>query len=287
MFQKMDSSLFFQPFRLFQFLNRVSVHPYYFARFSRLLLLFITANGLVFMSAASDAAPEEIQVYMDDITTPGHFGTDFHNNYVVSGSSVPDYPGAQPPNHVYRLTPEFYYGVSKTVELGLYVLSSVNADNTSHIDGEKLRAKYIAPHDEAQGSFWGVNLEIGKTNRRVSEDPWNAELKGIYGFRSGRWTFAANSNFDWSLSGPVNNPVSLDIDTKLAYKTDAGYQVGFESYNELGPLRDLGHLNQLSQTLYGIIDTQLGKFDLNAGIGRGLTTASDRWVIKFIVGVHY
>ena len=283
----MGSSLFFRPLRLFQFLNRVSLHAYYSARCSRLLLLFVTANALTFVSATASAAPEEIQVYLDDMTRPGYFGTDVHNNYVVSGSSTPDFPGAQPPNHVYRLTPEFYYGVTDTLELGLYVLTSVNAENTTHLDGEKLRAKYIAPHDEAQGAFWGANLEIGKTNPRVSEDAWNAELKGIYGLRSGRWIFAVNPNFDWNLSGPVNNPVSLDIDTKLAYKTDAGYQVGFESYNELGPLRDLGHLNQLSQTLYGVIDTQLGKFDLNAGIGRGLTTASDRWVIKFIVGFHY
>ena len=60
-----------------------------------------------------------------------------------------------------------------------------------------------------------------------------------------------------------------------------------ETYNELGPLRDLGHVNKLSQALYGVIDTQLGQFDLNAGIGRGLTSVSDRWVLKFIVGIHY
>jgi hypothetical protein len=154
-------------------------------------------------------------------------------------------------------------------------------------DGVKLRLKYIAKHDEAQGSFWGANLEIGKTSLRVSEQAWNAELKGIYGYRSGRWTLAVNPNFDWSLSGPGNAPVSFDVDTKIAYKTDAGHQVGLESYNELGPLRNPGHLNQLSQTLYGVIDTQLGKFDLNAGIGRGLTSASDCWLVKFIISTHF
>jgi hypothetical protein len=89
------------------------------------------------------------------------------------------------------------------------------------------------------------------------------------------------------LSGQVNTPLSLEVDTKLAYKTDAGPQLGIESYNELGPVRDLGRINKLSQTLYGVIDTQLGQFDLNAGIGRGLTGVSDRWVFKFILGIHY
>ncbi len=223
---------------------------------------------------------------MDDMSKPGGFGMDVHNNIVISGSGTPDYPGAQPPNHVYRLTPEFYYGISDALELGLYVLTTTASGNSPNYDGAKIRLKYIYPHDEASGSFWGANLEIGKTTLRVSQAAWNAELKGIYGYRSGRWTFAVNPNLDWSLSTP-SSPLSLDIDTKIAYKTNAGYQLGLESYNECGPLNNLGHLNQQSETLFAVLDTQLGKFDLNAGIGYGLTTASDRWLIKFIVGTHF
>jgi len=260
---------------------------YWSARFVSSVLTYVTAISLGIVSGTAAGAPEEIQIYMDDLSKPGHFGMDVHNSFVMSGSSTPDYPGAQPPNHVYRLTPEFYYGLSDTFELGLYLLTTSAAGNSPNYDGAKIRLKYVAPHDETTGSFLGVNLEIGKTSLRVSETPWNFELKGIYGYRSGRWTFAVNPNFDGTLSGPVNSPVSLDVDTKTAYMTDAGYQVGVETYNELGPLRNLGRLNQLSQTVYGVIDTQVGKFDLNAGIGRGLTTASDRWLFKFIVGTHF
>ena len=95
-------------------------------------------------------------------------------------------------------------------------------------------------------------------------------------------------NLDWTATRAFGGPVSLDVDTKLAYRTAGGYQLGFESYNELGPPNDLGHFSRLSETLYAVLDTDLGKkFDLNAGIGRGLTPASDRWIIKFILGIHY
>lgn len=251
--------------------------------FAPSLLIAALAVG----SAAARAASEEIQVYMDDLTAPGKFGADIHNNYVISGSNEPPYEGGQPPHHIYRLTPEFYYGVTDTFELGLYVLSSAGSRSAGHLDGGKLRAKYIAPHDEQRGGFWGLNLEIGKTNLRVSETPWNAQLKGIYGRRSGRWTFAVNPNIDWSLSSSIRNSGALEIDTKVAYRLNAGYELGFESYNELGPLRRPGNLNEQSQTLYAVIDTEVKGFDLNAGIGRGLTDASDRWVLKFIVGIHY
>lgn len=244
--------------------------------------------GLLVLTGVAQAAPEEIQVYIDDLTAPGSFGTDVHNNYVVSGSSTPDYPGGEAPEHLYRLTPEFYYGATDSLELGLYLLTTTQPGRDLMFDGPKVRLKFIAPHDESAGAFWGANLEIGKTSLRVSEQPWGTELKGIWGYRTEPWLFAVNTNFDWESTRAFGGPASLDVDTKLAYRTAAGYQVGFESYNELGPLDGLGQLDRRSETLYAVLDTDLGKsLDLDAGIGRGLTTVSDRWIVKFIVGIHY
>ena len=102
------------------------------------------------------------------------------------------------------------------------------------------------------------------------------------------WTIAFNASLDWSLKGSPSSPVALEFDTKVAYELRGGLQVGFESYNALGPLRSLGRLNEQSQTLYAVIDAPLSKkVELNAGVGRGFTDASDRWILKFIVGVQY
>jgi hypothetical protein len=232
------------------------------------------------------AAPEEIQVYVDDMTAPGHFGADVHNNYVFSGSDVATYAGEQPPDHVYRLTPEFYYGLSNTIELGLYVLSTHTASGDSDLDGAKVRIKFIAPHDPSNGRFWGANLEIGDTSRRVAETPWNGELKGILGYRTGPWLLAINPNVDWSLSAH-GGPATVDVDFKIAYSVGSKTQIGVESYNDLGPLNSLQPLSQNSKTFYLAVDQDFGKFDLNAGLGRGLTGDSDRWIFKFIVGSRF
>ena len=251
-------------------------------------VLFTAGLLAAVLSGTALAAPEEIQVYIDDMTAPGNFGTDVHNNYVVSGNSTPDYPGGEAPDHVYRLTPEFYYGATDTLELGLYLLTTTQPDRDPMFDGPKVRVKFIAPHDEDEGVFWGANLEIGKTSLRVSEQPWGTELKGIWGYRAEPWLFAVNTNLDWESGRVFGGETTLDVDTKLAYRTEAGYQVGFESYDELGPVSSPGQLNRRSETLYGVVDTNLGKsLDLDAGIGRGLTPASDRWIIKFILGIHY
>ncbi|HXZ96227.1 MAG TPA: hypothetical protein VEG37_04150 [Burkholderiales bacterium] len=251
---------------------------------------FAYALAALFLSAFSSrcvAAPEEIQVYIDDITEPGHFGSDIHNNYVVSGDTAPAYSGNIPPNGVYRLTPEIYYGVNKNLELGLYTLSSYGPNDRASYDGEKVRIKYIADHDEAMGPFWGANFEFGWISHQFAEQPWNAELKGIYGFRKGLWLFAINPNLDWGFSGSTSSPVALSIDTKLSYKVWADYALGFEAYNDLGTLNDLGHLSQQSEMLYAVVDAELKYFDLNFGVGWGLTPASDNLVLKMIVGMRY
>lgn len=240
----------------------------------------------MFAAATCHAASEEIQVYMDDLRAPGKFGLDLHNNFVISGSDAPSYPGELPPHHVYRLTPEFYYGLTQTLELGLYVLTTRGPHDGGRVEGGKVRLKYIAPHDAEAGFFWGLNLEVGRTGARVSEVPWNAELKGILGYRSGHLTIAANPNLDWSLS-KTGGPVTASLDLKVAYETGEKTSIGFEAYNELGPLSHLQALNRNSKTLYAVVDQKVGGVDVNAGLGRGLTHDADRWVAKFIVGTHF
>jgi hypothetical protein len=260
--------------------------PPCFAGFDAAARAIAFASVLVWPHLNAGAAPEEIQVYLDDLRDPGQLGVDLHNNFVVSGRSTPDYPGEQAPAKVYRLTPEFAYGLTKTTELGFYLLSTRDADGNLHGDGIKARIKYIAPHDLEAGFFWGANLEVGKSSRRVSETPWNAEIKGIFGYRTGPWTLAVNPNLDWSLS-QGGGPVTGDVDLKANYAIDAKTQVGLESYNEFGPIRHLSTSTANGRMLFAVLDRDFGNFDLNAGLGRGLSQAADKWVIKFIIGTNF
>lgn len=240
---------------------------------------------MLLSSAGAMAASEEIQVYMDEMNRPDEFGVEVHHNYVFSGNTTPSYPGAQTPAHVFRLTPEFSYGLTDQFELGAYLLSSRDANNNLNIDGEKLRLKYIAPKSPGQCYFLGANIELGYVARRLDQNPWAAQLKGIYGVRSGRWIFAVNPNISWIVSGSVATPATLELDTKLDYQVERNYALGLESYNGLGSTN--GHIPpaQQAQNLYLVIDTTLGGFDLNLGIGRGFTAVSDKWLAKAIVSI--
>ena len=238
------------------------------------------------LAAPAFAADEEIQVYMDEIGPPHALGLDVHLNYVPNGRIAADYAGEQASQGRTRITPEWSYALDPNTELGLYLpLMTLDRDGRFEAGGVKGRLKWVAPRPPDQAWFWGLNFEIGRVRRDLDINPWNAELKGIWGVRKGPWTLAANLNLDWMVSGPEHAPMDIQLATKAAYRLDEATQVGVESYNGLGGGRAFGRLGQADHQTYLVLDRSLGKWDLNLGVGYGYGAPEDRWIVKAVVGV--
>lgn len=252
-----------------------------------LVLAFSAGIAATLAPLAARAADEEIQVYMDEMDDVGRFGLDVHLNYTPKGARADaDYLGQQASNHRFRITPEFSYGLTPNIELGAYLpLATIDGSGRTEIGGVKGRIKFIAPKAEGSPFFWGLNFELGRVRRDLDINPWNAELKGIAGFRNGPWTVAGNLNLDWVVSGPEHSPATLQLATRVTYDLGKDFDVGVESYNDLGPARHLGRLGDQDQTLYLVADKGFGKWDLQVGVGYGYGAPADRWILKAIVGV--
>lgn len=241
------------------------------------------ASG-VFVTAPALAADEEIQVYMDEMGAVGRLSLDIHINDAIVGRTTPDYPGEQIPDDRIRITPEFSYTIAPGFDVGAYLpLTEIDRDGNFSADGVKLRFKYLAPHGE-EGLFGGVNFEIGRVDKRLDVNPWNAELKGILGVHHGPWTLAANGNIDWAVSGPATGPTTFELAAKVAYQVGEKTAIGLESYNDFGPIRDFTAYRDGDQKLFAVVDTEAGAWDFNFGVGYGYGTPEDRWVLKLIVG---
>ena len=231
------------------------------------------------------AAPEEIQVYLDDVNEPRELGLEMHVNYVVDGPRQPAYAGQMPSHHVLQVTPEFSYGLAKNWDAGLYLLSAMGPDGNLYGNGAKLRLKYIAP--STSEFFWGINFEVGQTAKRVTESAMNAEIRPIIGWRGGPWLIALNPIVDLAFSSDVSREPTFAPALKIARTVREGLQLGIEHHSDMGPLHHIPSFNQQEHVLYGVLDWQKGGFDLNFGIGRGLTSASEKWVAKMIVGIPF
>jgi len=238
-------------------------------------------------ACAAKAAPEEIQVYMDEIGPVHAPGLDVHLNYVPRGRVAPDFPGEEASQGRFRITPEWSYALDPDLELGLYLpLAEVTRSGDPEIGGAKVRIKWVAPRPKGQDWFWGLNFEVGRVRRELDNNPWNAELKGIVGVRKGPWTLAANLNVDFVVSGPDQGASpELQLALKAAYQVGEHTQLGVESYDGVGTTHRLGRLSQQDHQTYLVIDRGFGRWDLNFGVGYGYGRPEDRWIVKAVVGV--
>jgi len=232
---------------------------------------------------------DEIQVYTDEINARGQFGLEVHVNTTPSGSSTPAYPGAVPPNHGWRLTPELSYGLGHDLEAGLYLPTTTNAeDGQYYFGGVKLRLKWIPvrPEEGAAGWFVGANVELSDLNTSFSESRYSTELRLIAGYRSERWLFALNPILDWALSkGYRGGGPDTTLAFKASYEVLRGIAVGTEYYDTIGPLGSPLPAPQQDRILYLAFDVDRAPYVFNFGVGRGLNAASDRWTVKAIIEV--
>jgi len=244
-------------------------------------LAFCLAGVLV---GTANAVPEEIQIYMDELLPPHQMALDIHQNWTPSGRIFKEWPGAEPSAHRYRFTPELYYGICPNLEVGLHFLTTTDYRHHSYFDGYILRFKYIAPHNPEHGFFWGANAEVGLTSRRISEDRWNGELKGIYGYRGKHWVLAVNPNLEINLSRTSHPYPGISVNSRIGYELPYGWSVGVENYNGLGDVHHFGNVKDNEQLVFLAVDKKYRQCVLNIGIGKGYTSPSDRWIIKGIIG---
>ena len=237
------------------------------------------------LSGPAFAAPDEIQVYTDDMDAPGDVGLELHINYVPKGAKTPSYRGEMISNHRLQVTPEFSYGFTKELEGGLYLPFALSGDGNFYNNGLRLRLKYIAEQPENSAFFWGLNTELGYFTRRVSDSTWGMELRPIWGVRWNKWTFDINPIIDLPLSTGGIRSAAFEPAVKLSREVAHGVELGIEHYSGLGPLRDLSPASQQEHSVYAVADVALKGMELNVGICKGYKNTEDEWVMKAIVAM--
>jgi hypothetical protein len=219
------------------------------------ILLFLLAP------AAAHAAPNEIKVFTDELARYRQHTLETHVNKADSGPL--------------RLMPEYSYGLWRDWELSLQLPLAFTSDSANG-EGYRAELQYIAPHDEAEGFYWGVNVEIARHSRRDEPGLWNLEIIPIAGLRADRWHFVANPGFERRLSGERRSATGTPA-AKVAYRAFERNDFGLEYYRENGN----------SRTLYLAWDGKLGRSDVNLGVGRGSGSTADRWVVKAIYEIAF
>ena len=222
------------------------------------------------------AAPHDIKVHTDEITGESAHTLEVHANVA---RPAPD----NRRGHVWQAMPEYAYGFARNWALSLQLPFSKVGDNY-YANGAGAEVQYVAPHDKERGAYWGFNVELAYASPIGERSSWALELVPIAATRFGKFHFAVNLGVDLPIAGGESK-VTFRPAAMLTYALNARNEIGFEYYSDLGPLKNFAPRDEQERTLYAVWNRRQRSFDLNLGIGRGLTHSSDRWVLKAIAEI--
>ena len=251
---------------------------------TRRLPRLLAGAAFAAIAAQPAKATDEIQVYNAGIAAPGQFTIQQHLNYVPLGVKESPFPGGLIPHNSVNGTPEFAYGITDWWEVGLYLPFAIQ-DQQFLSNGFKLRTLFVSPNADQRNFFYGINFEFSNTMPRFSQTKFAMEIRPIIGIRNADYEFIVNPIVDAGFGrlGELDFAPAVRLARKLGQDT----YIGLEYYADFGAIGSFPRLADQQHTLFAVTDFKLGVFDVDFGVGYGLTPGSDRLVVKTIIGYAF
>jgi hypothetical protein len=226
----------------------------------------------------------EIQVYQSDLVRSNHTMFELHSNTSLK-KNRDDHLFSQ---DYFRETLEITHGFSRWFEVGSYLFTNVGIRNSTDIVGVHIRPRFAVPSDIGLPLGLSLSSELGYVRKKYSADEWTLELRPIIDKKMKRLLLALNLVYSVSLDNTRTHKPELGAAFKASY--DAGIKAtpGIEYYGGYGALASFMPANLQTHQVFGVVDLDLGPdWEFNSGLGWSLNEASDRLIIKFILGRRF
>jgi len=182
------------------------------------------------------------------------------------------------------------HGWTAALETGVFVETSPSADDRhAALTGFHFRPKYRFAERDSVPFHVSLSLEYafikqpGDTTFRQALAVTPILERHVRGFE-----MSFNPGIEIGLRGPEagSSPV-FEPSAKFASRMTGGVWLGVEYYAETGPIRHFEPLAEQHHLLFPVLDFRTSSgWDVNIGVGRGLTGSSEHWVLKWIVGLR-
>jgi hypothetical protein len=246
-------------------------------RAAMLLFAVLVAPAIAF------AQTDEIQVYDAAIADQGKFNLTWHNNFTPKGLQQPAFPGGLVNDKTLNGVTEWAYGVAKWFEAGLYLpLYSIPSSRGPAINGGKLRALFVVPNADDRKFIYGVNFEFSYNSKHWDSRRITSEVRPIIGWHLHPVDIIINPIVDTNYSGGFRNLEFVPA-VRLAHSLSKAWALGLEEYDDYGPLRRFNRFNDQYHMAYFVVDHDSKALNVEAGVGVGMTSATDKITLKLIL----
>ena len=107
--------------------------------------------------------------------------------------------------------------------------------------------------------------------------------------KAGRWYWSLNPTLDRSFHGvSVNQGVVFSPNLKFSYDFTPRVAGGLEYYGSVGPVNGFDAVSQQQHQVFPAIDLNIApQWEINFGLGVGLTGSTDHLIAKMILGYRF
>jgi len=233
---------------------------------------------LALLSCPVIGAPFEIKVHDELIAEYQESAYEVETNLFQA-------PAAQGlKSNVFQTRLEYGYGIAKNSEIGANIFLS-NYNGASYVNGGKVSYMFVPTHDEEGLWHYGVKNEINYIKDVGGTETTFYELTPILALQLQEWRFTVNPSVDVVLN--KYSSATFSPSAKVAYGVTHSVDVGVEYYGDNLPNKSLYNVTQQPHTAYLVTDAKYGNSSFNFGVGKGVTTNSDNWVIKLIASLSF
>jgi hypothetical protein len=224
------------------------------------------------------AAPFEVKIH-DELIAP-HMETTFETEVKLYRPPL----GQKSTGNVTQSRFEVAHGLTPGSEFSVNLFTS-HYDGNSQINGGKVAHIYIPEHDEGGWFHYGIKNEINSIHGMDEPSAVFYEVTPILGFHLAHWRLTLNPSVDFYFSGDRKTTFSPAV--KVSYLVSGNQALGLEYYSEMGPLHHPIPYVQRSDAAYLVWDSSMQNSNLSLGVGKGVHSAGDRWVVKVVGSVPF
>jgi hypothetical protein len=230
----------------------------------------------------------EIQVYGSETVAPKTTMVELHSNYTFQGSKTTA-DGVIPTEHELHETVEITQGITSWFETGFYIFTAVPNGQGWQWVGDHIRPRVRAPESWHWPVGVSLSTEFGYARPIFSTSVWSLEIRPIVDQQKGRLYWSFNPALEKAYTGPeAKRGWEFAPDAKVSWNFTKAVAFGLGYYTGLGPVGDFDPFPRQSQQFIPAFDLNVSpQWEINFGLGVGVTGGTDHMLLKAIIGRRF
>jgi hypothetical protein len=211
---------------------------------------------------------------------------ELHSNYTLDGRTEIE-NGVLPTEHAFHETLEITHGFTPWFEIGFYVFTNARAGDGFAWVGDHVRPRLSVPKSWNWPVGVSLSQEFGYQRRWFSEATWSWEIRPIIDKTFAKKLYVSlNPVLGRDLKGgAAAEGFEFSPNVAVTYELTPKIIPGLEYYGSFGPVRAFVPAREQSHQLFPALNLDVSpEWEINMGVGIGLTKPTDHLLFKLILG---